>query len=81
MFAFQVRKLSRVFALSPERSGIRVGSVINCIRPLTIGKCLYITASRASDIRRVGKPVWVVDIEITKNDDFRMWRLKSNSFN
>ena len=29
----------------------------------------------------MSKPVWIVDIEITKDDDFRAWRLKSNCVN
>ena len=37
--------------------------------------------SRASDMWRVGKPVRIVDIEITKDCDFRAWRLKSNCVN
>ena len=38
--------------------------------------------SRASDMMwRVGKPVRIVDIEITKDGDFRTWRFKSNCVN
>ena len=29
---------------------------------------------------RVGKSVWIVDIEITKVDDFRAWRLNVLNF-
>ena len=36
---------------------------------------------RASDMWRVGKPVRIVDIEITKDCDFRVLRLKSNCVN
>ena len=37
--------------------------------------------SRTSDMWRVGKPVWIVDIEITKDSNVRAWRLKSNCVN
>ena len=37
--------------------------------------------SRASNMWRVGKPDWNVDIEITKDGDFRAWRMKSNCAN
>ena len=38
MSGFDVRKRSSVLALSPERSGIRVGSDINCDRSFTMAK-------------------------------------------
>ena len=34
--------------------------------------------SMASNMWRVGKPVWILDIEITKDGGFSAWRLKSN---
>ena len=38
MSGFDVRKRSSVLALSPERSGIRVGSDINCDRLFKMAK-------------------------------------------
>ena len=38
MSGFDVRNRSSVLALSPERSGIRVGSDINCDRLFTMAK-------------------------------------------
>jgi len=44
---FDVRKISSVLALFPERSGIRVGSDINCDRSFTIAKA---SASRPAGL-------------------------------
>ena len=38
MSGFDVRNRSSVLILSPERSGIRVGSEINCDRSFTMAK-------------------------------------------
>ena len=37
MFGFDMRKISRAFALSPARSGTR-GSEITCVKSLTMAK-------------------------------------------
>ena len=47
MSGFDVRKRSSVLALSPERSGIRVGSDINCDRSFTMAK---LSASRPAGL-------------------------------
>ena len=47
MFGLDVRKRSMVFALSPERSGIRAGFVIHCVRSLTMVK---VSASRSAGL-------------------------------
>ena len=47
MFGFDVRNRSIVLALSPERSGIPVGSDIKYDRLFTVGKC---SASRPAGI-------------------------------
>ena len=74
MLGLDVRKRSRVFALSPARSGTRVCSEITCVQSLTMAKA---SASRPAgfDIGGIGEPVGVVDVEITKNNDFRAWYL------
>ena len=54
MSGFDVRKRSSVLALSPERSGIRVGSDINCDRPFTMAKA---SASRPEGLVLCGE--WV----------------------
>ena len=36
---------------------------------------LSFPTSRVCDIQGIGEPVRVVDVEITKNNDFRAWRL------
>ena len=41
------RKKSRVFALSPARSGTRVGSEITCVKSLTMAKA---SASRPAGL-------------------------------
>ena len=41
----------------------------------SLGKGLSAPTSMVADIRGIGEPVGVVDVEITKNDDFRAWRL------
>ena len=51
---FDVRKRSSVLALSPEQSGIRVGSDINCDRSFTIAKA---SASRPAGLVICGE--WV----------------------
>ena len=38
MLGLDVRKTSRVFALSPARSGTRVGSKITCVKSLTMAR-------------------------------------------
>ena len=74
MLGLYLRKRSRVFALSPARSGTRVGSDITCVKLLTMAKA---SASRPAGLVTlgIGEPVGVVDVEITKNNDFRTWRL------
>ena len=54
MSGFDVRKRSSVFALSPERSGIRVDSDINCYRSFTMAKA---SASRPAGLVICGE--WV----------------------
>ena len=39
------------------------------------GEGLSIPARRVGDIRGKGEPVGVVDVEVTKDNDFREWRL------
>ena len=64
MLGLDVRKRSRVFALSLARSGTRVGSEITCVKSLTMAKA---SASR---------PARLVTLEekVTKSE---LWRLKS----
>ena len=47
MSGFDVRKRSSVLILSPERSGIRMGSDINCDRSFTMAKA---SASRPAGL-------------------------------
>ena len=54
MSGFYVRKRSSVLALSPERSGILVGSDINCDRSFTMAKA---SASRPAGLVIYGE--WV----------------------
>ena len=54
MSGFYVRMRSSVLALSPERSGIRVGSDINCDRSFTMEKA---SASRPAGLVICGE--WV----------------------
>ena len=54
MSAFDVRDRSSVLALSPERSGIRVGSDINCDRSFTMAKA---SASRPAGLVICGELV------------------------
>ena len=75
MLGLDVRKRSRVFALSSAQSGTRVGSDITCVKSLYNGKGLSVPTSRVGDIRGKGEPVGGVDVEITKDNDFRAWRL------
>ena len=75
MLGLDVRKRSRVFALSPARSGTRVGSEITCVKSLTMAKASASRPAGFSDIGGIGETFGVVDVEITKNDDFRAWRL------
>ena len=77
MLGLDVRKRARAFALSPARSGTRIGSETTCVN----GKGLSFPTSRVGDIGGIGEPVGVVDVEITKNNDFRAWRLYSDGFN
>ena len=52
MSGFDVRNSSSVLALSPERSGIRVGSDINCDRSFTMAKT---SASRPAGLLICGE--------------------------
>ena len=54
MSGFDARNRSSVLALSPQRSGIRVGSDINCDRSFTMGKA---SASRPAGLVMCGE--WV----------------------
>ena len=47
MLGLDVRKGSRVFALSPARSGTRVGAEITCVKSLTMAKA---SASRPAGL-------------------------------
>ena len=47
MLGSDVRKRSRVFALSPARSGARVGSEVTCVKSLTMGNA---SASRPAGL-------------------------------
>ena len=47
MLGLDLRKRSRVFALSPARSGTRVGSDITCVKSLTMAKA---SASRPAGL-------------------------------
>ena len=47
MLGLDVRKRSRVFALSPAQSGARVGSEITCVKSLTMAKA---SASRPAGL-------------------------------
>ena len=47
MLGLDVRKRSRVFTLSPTRSGTRVGSEITCVKSLTMAKA---SASRPAGL-------------------------------
>ena len=62
MSGFDVTKRLSVLALSPEQSGIHVGSDIN-----SKWRKRMITASKVSEILRLGKPVWIMDIKINKD--------------
>ena len=64
MSGFHVRKRLSVLTLSPERSGIRVGSDITCDRSLTMPK-----ASASRPARIVKFEEWV--------GQFGLWTLKS----
>ena len=39
------------------------------------GKGISFSTSRVGEIGGIGEPVGIVDVEITKNDDFRAWIL------
>ena len=47
MLGLDVRKRSKVFALSPARSGTHVGSEITCVESLTMAKA---SASRPAGL-------------------------------
>ena len=47
MLGLDVRKKSREFALSPARSGTRVGSDTTCVKSLTMAK---VSASRLAEL-------------------------------
>ena len=64
MLGLDVRKRSRVFALSPARSGTRVGSEITCVKSLTMAKA---SASR---------PAGLVTLEELESQP-ELWMLKS----
>ena len=64
MLGLDVRKRSRVFALSPARSGTRVGSEITCVKSLTMAKA---SASR---------PAGLVTLEEYESQS-ELWMLKS----
>ena len=75
MLGLDMRKRSRVFTVCPARSGTRVGSEIYLCQVIDNGKGLSFPTSRVGDIRGIVEPVRVVDVEITKNNYFRAWRL------
>ena len=50
MLGLDVRKRSRVFALSPAQSGARAGSEITCVKSLTMVKA---SASRPAGLVRL----------------------------
>ena len=64
MLALDVRKRTRVFALSPARSGTREGSEITCVKSLIMAKA---SASR---------PAGLVTLE-EKVSQSELWMLKS----
>ena len=64
MLGLDVRKRSRVFALSPAGSGTRVGSEITCVKSLTMAKA---SASR---------PAGLVKLE-EKESQSELWTTKS----
>ena len=64
MLGLDVRKRSSAFALSPTRSGSRVGSDITCVKSLTIAKA---SASR---------PAMSVTFEENVSHS-ELWKLKS----
>ena len=64
MLGLDVRKRSRVFALSPARSGTRVDSEITCVKSLTMAKA---SASRPAGLFTLEE--WESQLEL--------WMLKS----
>ena len=75
MLGFDVRKRSRVFALSPARSGTRVGSDITYVKSLTMAKA---SASRPAGLVTLEENVSHSELWTLKSpriSDFRAWRL------